>query len=310
MPRLPIFFPPAPGHTRRSVHASRGVRTFPAGLSLRAGAFLALLLLGCGPSEPAPDPMRAQGDPSAHLARVEFLLEQLRAPGQGTASDEEDRWHARRRATLAAMPEEAPRVGRALIERAIADDSLGLPLRRAAIEAGSLAADRASAELLVPLVLEFRADAALREAACGALARVDPELALTVFEPLLSERQPRTLPPAESMLEGYLLAARRQGADPVPLLTRVALALDQEENARVLAVRSLAAHDSPRAVAALRQVLVESTGFSYLRRIAAQGLVERLPNQELCRVLTDVLDREADIVMQQFLANMHERQCP
>ncbi len=59
----------------------------------------------------------------------------------------------------------------------------------------------------------------------------------------------------------------------------------------------------------LRQALIETTGNVYLRRLAAQALVESAP-EDCCEVFRYVAENEADIAFLSTLGNMLDQYCP
>jgi hypothetical protein len=89
----------------------------------------------------------------------------------------------------------------------------------------------------------------------------------------------------------------------VPELCDVATNMFQDGATRVLAVKELGKRRDPRGEAALRTILVESTGDGYLRRKAVQSLHAILPAETACILFREVASKEADMNFLRFLAD-------
>ena len=63
-------------------------------------------------------------------------------------------------------------------------------------------------------------------------------------------------------------------------------------------------------LAALEEVLRESTGNAYLRRLSAQSMVKIGDFESICPILQRTFDHEADTNFQLFLLNVIEENCP
>lgn len=267
-----------------------------------AGALLAALA-GCG-DEPAPG-----ADAVSPVLAVHDLQTALRPLAPGSGPLEQGEWHARRKATLERLRAAGPAVGRAAWEAYQSDADAPVEVRIGLLDVAAHSVPDATREHLVELVTRFGPDLALRRAACELLAASAPETAVETLEPILLRRvRKETYPPEDKMLAALLAARRALGQDPVEVLASIATDQHQADEARTLALRELSGTDSPRGRAALRELLVES-GNGYLRRVAAQSLLESLPRPELCALLQQVLEREADIDFQIFLARMQEASC-
>jgi len=179
------------------------------------------------------------------------------------------------------------------------------------LEVAAHAAPEDTHDVLVDLVGVFGEDLYVRTRACELLAETFPEEAAEVLEPLLTERRRSgTYPPEDRMLAAWLTAKERLGEDPSQTLARMATDMNEYAEARHLATRRLAGTTDPHGRAALEQLLVESSGNAYLRRLAAQSLQETLPPEVFCKKIEEVANHEADPAFQVFLVDMSERNCP
>ncbi|WP_419191723.1 hypothetical protein [Engelhardtia mirabilis] len=241
-------------------------------------------------------------------ARAEELLTVLTPPPPERVELQND-WIDSRRKAIQDAHREHVGVGVALMRRVDADEHDRI-VRRAALELAAHAAPEQVSPYLARLVVEYGEDLGLRETATRVLGDVDPDLALEVLEPLVREDPRGTYPPSETILVGWLTAAAARDVDPSSILALVATDLRRDESTRHRAVRELALAGTPLAREALRAVLLESTGNGYLRRLAAQGVVDAFPEAEACALLEEVALLEADPNMQLFLANLVQANCP
>lgn len=245
---------------------------------------------------------------AADAARAEVLIARLTPPPPERV-EAQDPWVDDRRAVLAGMGDETEGVGVAL-ERLVRTGDHDRATRRGALEAAALAAPRHVAPYLAELVDDYGEDLGLRETAARVLGRADPALAIEALEPHLRSRPRGTYPPTETILDGWLAAKRALGEDPVPVLALVATDIYMDEATRNRSIRELGADATPLAREALRELLIESTGNGYLRRLAAQSVAAAFAEAEACAILEEVAMREADPSMQVFLANLIDAHCP
>lgn len=316
MPRA-IPRPPSSAHRR---HGSLGRRAV-------ANAALALALAACGdgPRSPAAG-AAAQASlspagraPTGADARVDELVRALTPIDETVTSDIEDAHFVEGQALLAALRTEGREVGLAALAR-LRDVREGqedvsreriLAIERGLLDVAAHAAPDDTRELLRNLVTTYGPALDLRTDALGFYAEVHPEEALTVIEPVLARtRSEQTGPPAEFYVRAYIGACAKTSRSPVEILSRVATNLFMEEAARVAAVKELRHHPDLLASQTLQQILVESTGDGYLRRMAAQGLRESLPRETACEIFLRVGDKEADLNFLAFLRDMIEKNCP
>lgn len=164
--------------------------------------------------------------------------------------------------------------------------------------------------LLVQLVLEYSDELLVRGKAAELLGETRPARAIEVLEPILREQwDGRTYPSEEAMLNGFLAACRASGHDAVPLLALIATDIQRMQDVRHLAVRSLKDFDTPLSRQALRSIMTESTGNSYIRRLAVQSLRDMLAREEFCPLVEEVQDHEADEQMILFLESVLNENC-
>jgi hypothetical protein len=215
---------------------------------------------------------------------------------------------------LAELSKAGPEVGRAALARLrTTPDGKPRPqaVERALLTVAARAAPEDSKVLLENLVTQYGTDLALRTEATLLLAEVHPLRAKEILEPFVRRaRQSQTLPPQEFLVRAWVTACEQSKTDPVPALADAATNLFMEEPARVRAVKELGHHKGNLlAEKALRAILVESTGDGYLRRMAAQALIELLPRESACSLLTEVADKEADSNMLIFLTDALDKYC-
>lgn len=226
-----------------------------------------------------------------------------------TALQERD-WYERRKETLERL-RRAPHGFGLLALEAYGKQAQGpREVRAGLLDVGAHCAPEEARPILVALVTTYGEDLGLRKSAVGILARTSPETAVPLLEPLLtSAEKSTTLPPADELLEGYVIAMVALNQDPTPTLAAVATDMRQSDAARNRALKELGTRPSPMGRQALEAVLVESLGNNVARRYAAQSLRSTLQKPDLCALLQRVFDHEADIGFQQFLASMLEEDC-
>jgi len=291
---------------------------------------LALTLWSCGPVDDAPvdagtagqegaSDQAADADPGAlpaadfvvspaDEARAGELLELLTPPPPERVELQND-WIDLRRKTIEEAHLEERGVGVALMRRVAADEHDRI-VRRAALEAAARMAPEQVTPYLALLIVGYGEDLGLRETATRVIGDVAPERAVEILGPLVRDNPRGTYPPSETILDGWLTASAALELDTVPDLALVATDLRRDESTRHRAVRELALAATPLAREALREVLLESTGNGYLRRLAAQGVVDAYEAAEGCALLEEVALLEADPSMQVFLANLVAANCP
>jgi hypothetical protein len=239
------------------------------------------------------------------------LVAAFTPPAETATTSVQDDWLRRRRATLTRMRSMPRELGEAALAayRERRDDPV--PVRSGLLEAASIAAPEATRPELVRLVTEYGDDLGLRTDACRLLGESSPDRAIEVFPKILLDPQrSSTAPPDEAMLAGWLRACELSGASPLPALARLATDLQRDQATRHLAVRALADYPSKVTLSALEEVLRESTGNAYLRRLAAQTMIEVGEFETVCPILHDTFEHEADTNFQLFLEDVIETYCP
>lgn len=267
--------------------------------------------VGAGCSEEPAEARAESTEPAQSPALAIHDLVQAVQPLPPTAGlNEQNEWHARRKATLERLRVAGPEVGRAAWQRYRDQPDEIVDVRIGLLDVAAHNVPDETREHLMELVADFGPDLALRRAACELLAETAPSAAVEVLEPIVLRRlRKETYPPEDKMLAALCLAKRSLGEDPSELLATVATDLRQTDDARHLAIRELTGTQSPRGRAALDQILVESGLNSYLRRLAAQALQKTLPKEEFCARAAEVMEREADVNFQVFLASLVEANC-
>jgi hypothetical protein len=272
----------------------------------------------CSSKESAGAPPGATGAtgaaPDAAAARIDKLVERFTPLAKTVTSDLSDAQFIEGQKLLAELSKAGPEVGRAALARLRAPTD-GKPrpqaVERALLTVAARAAPEDSKVLLENLVTQYGTDLALRTEATLLFAEVQPLRAKEILEPFVRRaRQSQTLPPQEFLVRAWVTACEQSKTDPVPALADAATNLFMEEPARVRAVKELGHHKGNLlAEKALRAILVESTGDGYLRRMAAQALIELLPRETACSLLTEVADKEADSNMLIFLSDALDKYC-
>ncbi|MHC4261258.1 MAG: hypothetical protein ACYSWX_01945 [Planctomycetota bacterium] len=249
-------------------------------------------------ADPEPDP------------RVDEVIAILTVPPADAGGEAENAWLDGRRAFMESLGPDSAELGRVMVDAFEARPEIDVAVRRGMIEAIARTQCEGGAELLARLVGEYGVDLGVRTTAAERLWLASPDIAIATLEPLLRDEPRGTYPPEESLLAGWLDAMNARDDDPTAVLTLIATDLYREDAARHLAVKSLGKCKTDGSRAALEAVLIESTGNAYLRRMAAQQVVLAFDADEACELLERVLNREADMNMQIFLANLVTQNCP
>ncbi|MCC6406515.1 MAG: hypothetical protein IT453_05080 [Planctomycetes bacterium] len=274
----------------------------------RALAHTSLLLFAaCGgtasEAPPAPD--------AAPLVRE---IEEAFAPvSDSTTSDVKDRALALRRATLERLRGGSPELGRAAWKRFQEVEKTNEELRIALLDVASHTAPDDVKRELARMVSTYGPEFTLRirTHAVRFLAETAPKEAVELLTPLVREPQrATTYPPQETLLDCWIVASRKLGNLDERLLADVAIGIQQPADARYRAIEELGRVASPVTRDALELVLTESGSDGYLRRKAAQAVIDGLPRADACALLERIADREVDQVFLVFLADMLQKNCP
>lgn len=274
-------------------------------LSNVAALALALLAPACD------DGQAAAPKPPGPEAEIAALVEAYTPLDRTVTSDVEDAKFVTQIQTLERCAQGGVEVGRVALARLRAPHERNVGIEKALLTVAARAATDDTLPLLEKLVQEYGSALELRTEAVLLLAEVAPERALQILEPLIGKsKQNMTLPPFEFLVVAWANACAKTGRSPVPELASVATNLFMEDSARVRAVAELGKHKDPRAEAALRTILVESTGNGYLRRKAVQSLHAILPAETACVLFQTVASKEADLNFLKFLADALDKWCP
>jgi hypothetical protein len=243
-------------------------------------------------------------------ARIQEYVEVLQPLEETVTSDISDRKFVRGLELTAELSAAGPEVGRAALRALQTQETKVVAVEKGLLTVGAKAATADALPLLENLVTQYGPALDLRTEAALLLAEVAPERALPILEPLVLRKvRNQTTPPVEFLVVAWCTACDKTGRSPVPELCDVATDLAQEGSARVRAVKELAKRPDPRGEKALRALIVESTGDGYLRRMAAQGLRETLPQETACAIFRAVADKEQDVNFLLFLGDMIEKHC-
>lgn len=271
---------------------------------------------GCGPSNAASGTATPGSARTPAEQQVDELVEALVPLPLDLTSDILDRhWHHGQE-LLANAKAGGREVGLAALQRlrqGAPQDEKGIPYQN--VELGLLATAAYAAPddarpLLDALITQYGAGMHLRTEALIYLADTQPAHALELIEPWVTKTRPnQTMPPAEFIVASWAHACDLTGRSPVPQLADVATNLFYDQTGRVRAVKLLGKYKDPLGAQALQAILIESTGDGYLRRMAAQSLRDTLPREDACAILRVVSQREADLNMLKFLADLLEKHC-
>ena len=279
------------------------------GLLLTAG-----LLAACGAEETAagaPETIAGSAAPLEASRAIRDLITAVTPLAPTVSVSEKNAWFGRRKETLERLRAAGPEVGQEAL-RVYGERTDSLPeIRAGLLEVAAYAAPEASRELLVELVSAYGEHLHLRTKAAEFLARTSPDRAVEVIEPILAGDVPRrTYPPQERLLVAWSDACVRIDRDRFPFLCEVATDLKRTGDVRNAAVRMLGEEPHPQGRQALEGLLVESSGNSYVRRLAAQSLRATIRDAEFCPLLERILENEVDPSFQIFLDDMIRNNCP
>jgi len=185
-------------------------------------------------------------------------------------------------------------------------------IRRSLLRIGARTAPDQARQLLEFLTFAYGPYIEDRTEACLLFAEIAPARYMELARPFVVRRGVlrETLPEDQFLVKGWIIACKAAGISPVEVMCNVATNLMMDPYARVLALRTLAAHElTPASRGVLQTCLVESMGDGYLRRVAAQGIIAGFPREDACALLRNVLLREADPSMAEFLDQMLQEYC-
>jgi hypothetical protein len=183
-------------------------------------------------------------------------------------------------------------------------------VRSGLLDVAAHTAPEATVEILVNLTTVFGDDLYVRKNAAVLLGECMPLRAIEVLEPILRERaDDRTYPPEDALLDAWLAANEKLELDPVPLLVLVATDLKRSMDVRHRATKALARYPSDMGRQALENVLVESSGNGYIRRLALQALRESLPQEAFCELARRTQERESDPEFVLFIQDHLDSRC-
>jgi hypothetical protein len=248
--------------------------------------------------------------PPTGVAQLDELIE-LRRPLDETVTSNitDKRLHAER-ALRGRLQEAGREVGVAALAALKQRGEDQIDVQIGLLDVAAHAAPEDSRELLVNLIETSGPELGLRTEAVVLLAETSPARALEVLEPLIVDPiRNQTMPAMERMIEGFIVACSKTGHSPVDALCDVTTDFKHEPAARVRAVRELGKHPVPKSRKALEEIVVESSGDQYIRRIAAQALRESLPRETACGIFQRIASYEVDVNFQGFLFDLIEDNC-
>jgi hypothetical protein len=277
-------------------------------VSIGAAALLAFFLAtvsGCGNGNAAP----AQPADSPE-ARVAELIEAFSPLDRTVTSDISDAKFVHGQKVQAELCQAGPAVGHAALVALQEKKEKPVDVERALLTVAAHADTQETLPLLESLFTHYGPTMHMRTEAILLMAEVAPARAIELLEPLVTkQKQLSTMPEEEFLEKAWIIACDKTGRSPVPELADIATNLFQPGYARVLAVRELGKRRDPRSEAALRTILIESTGDGYLRRITVQSIHALLPAETACAIFRQVAAKEADMNFLRFLADAIEKWC-
>ncbi len=251
------------------------------------------------------------GSPATAL--IDRLVELSTPLDLTLTSDHHDRQLHARNALLEELRKSSETVGLEALERfeqvEAQTEEAPLLVRVYLLDIAAHAATERTQPLLETLTLEYGHKIDIRTEAMLLLGKVAPARAVELLGPLLLTKRTSTMPEDELMLKAYVEGCELSGADPVPVLVKIATNIFKQAAARHRAVQELGKHKTQLAQHALRAILVESTGNAYLRRKAAQSIRKSMPREEACAIFREVVKMEADMHFQRFMMDMIEDNC-
>lgn len=273
--------------------------------------WLLLGALGAGCSDAGEAKTGALSSAEAQ-SRIEAFVVALRPVDATATSDVQDR--AFRRATQ--MREELSRAGRQVglaalrmfKERPEANLDEQWPL----LEVAAMNCPAEVEPLLVALITTYDGERGMGLATQSVriLGESSPKAAIELFEPMLrTPWEHKTKPSQEALVDGWARAAKRLGLKEARVLCDVLVDIRQPADARYAAVNQLPQIGGERAIAALREVLLEASSDGMLRRKAAQALVDVAPRKQACELLLQVSEHESDENFLTFLGSMLDKHC-
>jgi hypothetical protein len=306
--------PAEPGHRRHEPLAERALANIPPSVTARALALLGIALAcACSqkPTAQSAAPSAASNDPEAQIRE---LVEALTPIEKTVTSDIKDEHFLRGQNLVASLRNGGREVGvealRVLGEKKPGDKAWPVDVERGLLDVASHAAPNDARPLLDALVRQYGPSLELRTQALLFYAETWPADTIAFLEPLVTKARPnQTLPPADFMVQAWVIACDKTGKSPVKVLVDVATNLFQDETARIRSVKELKRYRDPLATQALSAILVESTGDGYLRRMAAQGLRDTLDRESACKLFEEVAQHEADMGMLEFMKDMLDKNC-
>jgi len=245
---------------------------------------------------------------------VDRLIELSEPLDPTLTSDHHDRRLHEVRAALAEMRQAPPEVGRLALrtfqEKEKNPEEVPDAVRRHLLIVAAHSAPAETTPLLETMTMKYGHKMEMRAEAAFLLGEVAPTRAVELLGPELKKKRPTsTMPDDEFLLRAYVTGCKGSGADPVPVLASVVTNIFKQDAARHQAAEELGNHSDPLAQQALRAILVESTGNSYLRIKAAQAIRKALPREEACAIFELIAQQEADTNFLEFLADMIQENC-
>jgi len=307
--------PPSPDQNRAKSITEPNPPEFPVlrDLYRTALAFAPCLLVACSQSEPQTETtVPREPAPQGVLAeqRIGDLIAAFTPPEATTTSAVQDDWLRRRRATMARMKRGDEELGALLVEAFLTRKDLSVPVRSGLLEAASYANPKAATPTLIQIVENYGEDIGLRTDACRFLGASAPEAGIETLGKILFESdRAATGPGDEALLDGWLEAHRQLDRDPGRDLADLATEIGRDEATRHLAIRALGQYPSKLSASALEEVLFESSGNSYMRRLAAQSMIEISEREDFCPIFIRLFEREADVNFQLFLESTINEYC-
>ena len=252
-------------------------------------------------------PMRAAGTPEEQVAE---LIEAFTPLDRTVTSDISDAKFIHGQKVQAELSKAGPAVGHAALMALQDPTAKPVDVERALLTVAARANPAETQTLLENMLTQYGASMSLRTEGTLLLAEIAPKRAIELLEPLVKkQKQDSTMPDEEFLERAWIIACDKVGRSPVPELCDIATNLFQPTYPRVMAIRELGKRPDPRGEAALRTILVESTGDGYVRRVTVQSLHTLLPSETACTLFREVAAREADMNFLRFLSDALEKWC-
>ena len=250
--------------------------------------------------------------PDAARQEIADLVALLQPLDPTLTSNHHDEQYWREKARIEALERREKEVGWAALHAFCNYPERDFKVKRTLLRVGARAAPEEAKALLEALTFTYGFPIEDRTEACLLFAEVAPERYKELARPFLVRRGVlrETLPDDEFLVKGWVKACEASGTSASEVMADVATNLMIDGYARVVALRALGSGEqTPEARGALQTCLIESMGDGFIRRVAAQQILNAFAREDACALLREVFSREADPAMATFLDELLQERC-